>query len=348
VWPYIITFVAVAVFPLLLAGYAGRLAVLAMPDEKNRKKAHWIVWGLAGLGVVVFGVSQVLAFRADTARDVTDNIRNVQEESFRGQVLADLSNLIGEPNSKKMREDAISLKAKIATDSQSAPDDTPKTHHTVAPTNRVADQSHNAPQAPLVPLPAVVPVPVRSDDPRQLADTLPLACPPAGTVKPTSWQIGISTLDRLHDYYFPVRVPQYRDERTNPIPPLLRGGFDAELNTISGSLLNAHYTKLADALFAEVSSYAPRADALKTAEGDVHIEELALAINRDLSNGSNVISIGFSSFTPNKHFIANTYETVAVEKLTRTNKEAIAEFDKLANRAVEEACPRALHKFVAP
>jgi hypothetical protein len=107
-WPYILTFIAVAVFPLALAGYGGHLATLALPENsKARRRALVIVWSLAVSGVVLFGVSQILSYRTDKGRDGRD-------ESFRRDVLRKLQAIIDEPNSAKRKEDAGALKASIA------------------------------------------------------------------------------------------------------------------------------------------------------------------------------------------------------------------------------------------
>jgi hypothetical protein len=67
---YVIGFVAVALFPLALAGYGGHLATLAITDPKKQKRAIAIVWALAILGVVFAGLQQWQAYHADKEHDV--------------------------------------------------------------------------------------------------------------------------------------------------------------------------------------------------------------------------------------------------------------------------------------
>jgi hypothetical protein len=110
-WPYIITFVAVALFPLALAGYGGHLATLALSEgSRAKKKALAIVWGLAIAGILLFGLSQKIAYNADNARDSKDN-------SFRNDVLSKLQKIIDEPDAVKRKEKAGALKATVQTTS---------------------------------------------------------------------------------------------------------------------------------------------------------------------------------------------------------------------------------------
>ncbi|HEU5352085.1 MAG TPA: hypothetical protein VFU55_10850 [Terracidiphilus sp.] len=106
-WPYAVTFIAVAVFPLALAGYGGHLATLALGDGSSRKKiALAIVWGLATCGVIVFGISQIMSYTASTQQ------QNV-EMQFRDAVLSRLGAIASEPDEAKRKEAANSLKAVV-------------------------------------------------------------------------------------------------------------------------------------------------------------------------------------------------------------------------------------------
>jgi hypothetical protein len=115
--PYILTFAAVAVLPLLLAGYGGHLATIALRDSEKRK-ALLIVWVLALGGVVLFGVTQVLAYRSDKKRDEKDG-------GFRTGVLMMLQRIIDEPDTAKKKEAAVAFKDSLtdakAIDSKAAP-----------------------------------------------------------------------------------------------------------------------------------------------------------------------------------------------------------------------------------
>jgi hypothetical protein len=44
-WPYILTTIAVAAFPLALAGYGGHLATLALPERSKKKRMAWLLCG---------------------------------------------------------------------------------------------------------------------------------------------------------------------------------------------------------------------------------------------------------------------------------------------------------------
>jgi hypothetical protein len=71
VLPYIVSFLGLALFPLALGGYGGHLATLALPEGTKRKRALWLVWGLASLGVLFAGLQQIEAFRSDKEHDST-------------------------------------------------------------------------------------------------------------------------------------------------------------------------------------------------------------------------------------------------------------------------------------
>ena len=86
-WPYILSFLAGAFFPLALAGYGGHLAAIALPDDpKRRRNALIIVWTLAGAGVLISGVQQITSFSADHKKETEDT-------TFRDSVGKKLDNL---------------------------------------------------------------------------------------------------------------------------------------------------------------------------------------------------------------------------------------------------------------
>jgi hypothetical protein len=102
-WPYIFTTIAVAVFPLALAGYGGHLATLALEDKPIKKRnALFIVWSLAIGGIVLFALSQCVAYKTDTEKENTDKI-------FRTTVLGSLTQIIQEPERDKQRQYAEQL-----------------------------------------------------------------------------------------------------------------------------------------------------------------------------------------------------------------------------------------------
>lgn len=105
---YVLTFIAVSVFPLLLAGYGGHLATLALEkDPKARRNALTIVWVLALFGVILFGVTQVVTYRGDKARTKEDG-------DFRKDVLGKLQHIIEEPDVAQRKVAATSLMASIS------------------------------------------------------------------------------------------------------------------------------------------------------------------------------------------------------------------------------------------
>jgi uncharacterized membrane protein len=61
---YVISFLAVAAVPLAVAGYGGHLAAKVL-EGNERRRALAIVWVLAALGVLLSGVQQMMAYRAD-------------------------------------------------------------------------------------------------------------------------------------------------------------------------------------------------------------------------------------------------------------------------------------------
>lgn len=108
-WPYVLTFIAVAVFPLALGGYGGHLATLALPKGSTQKrKAITIVWFLAIVGILLFGASQISTYRADKSRDRRD-------EDFRTDVNGKLKHITDEADCEKRKQEANDLKASIKT-----------------------------------------------------------------------------------------------------------------------------------------------------------------------------------------------------------------------------------------
>jgi hypothetical protein len=111
--PYVLTTIAVAFFPLALAGYGGHLAAIALPDSRGRRKALMIVWGLAIVGVLLFTVIQVMAYRSDKGHEVADHTRDDGENTFRQSVLGQLQAIRREPDPGKKKSDAASLESSV-------------------------------------------------------------------------------------------------------------------------------------------------------------------------------------------------------------------------------------------
>jgi hypothetical protein len=59
---YFINFLAVAAIPLAIGGYGAHLAAKILKSP-GRRKALSVIWLLAGLGVLLSGVQQVLIRR---------------------------------------------------------------------------------------------------------------------------------------------------------------------------------------------------------------------------------------------------------------------------------------------
>ena len=81
---YLINFLAVAAIPLAIGRYGAHLAakILGSPE---RRKALSVIWLLAGLGVLLSGVQQVLIYRSDRAMERRQV--SLQEKSERDQQL---------------------------------------------------------------------------------------------------------------------------------------------------------------------------------------------------------------------------------------------------------------------
>lgn len=109
-WPYVLTTIAVAVFPLALAGYGGHLATIALADPKKRRIAKIVTWSLAICGIALFIASQVAAAHSD-------KIKDAENEAFKSKVLEGLTAIIKEPDRAKQRAQAVSLADSIKSQS---------------------------------------------------------------------------------------------------------------------------------------------------------------------------------------------------------------------------------------
>ena len=112
-WSYILTTIAVALFPLALAGYGGHLAAIALPDSPGRRKALIIVWGLAIAGVLLFASTQVTAYRSDKRHEEADKARDAAEGAFRHSVLERLQGIVSEPDADKKKAAVASLESSV-------------------------------------------------------------------------------------------------------------------------------------------------------------------------------------------------------------------------------------------
>lgn len=81
---YLINFLAVAAIPLAIGGYGAHLAAKIL-DSPERRKALSVIWILAGLGVLLSGLQQVLIYRSDRAMELRQV--SLQEKSERDQQL---------------------------------------------------------------------------------------------------------------------------------------------------------------------------------------------------------------------------------------------------------------------
>jgi hypothetical protein len=103
---YIINFLAVAAFPLAIAGYGGHLAAKVL-DKVDRKRALCVVWTLAVLGVVLSGVQQVLVYRSRRADDFREAARAAMDEKDRQQLQLELRTTLQRQDYLRTELDAI-------------------------------------------------------------------------------------------------------------------------------------------------------------------------------------------------------------------------------------------------
>jgi hypothetical protein len=98
---YIVNLLAVAVFPLVLAGYGGHLATLALPDSRDQRRAKLVVWGLALAGVLFSALQQAEAYRSDKEHDEKQAIlqskldTSLQKQEYARGQLDSISVMIG-------------------------------------------------------------------------------------------------------------------------------------------------------------------------------------------------------------------------------------------------------------
>ena len=93
---YIVSFLAIALFPFALAAYGGHLAAKVL-DEKDRWTAFLIVWTLASLGVIMAGLQQYMVYRSDQANEVRQGKSENEAKDLNNEVhnlKTDTSNLI--------------------------------------------------------------------------------------------------------------------------------------------------------------------------------------------------------------------------------------------------------------
>jgi DNA-binding transcriptional MerR regulator len=66
---YFISFLAVAAIPLAIGGYGAHLAARIL-ESPERRKALSVIWLLAGTGVLLSGVQQILTHRSDREQEL--------------------------------------------------------------------------------------------------------------------------------------------------------------------------------------------------------------------------------------------------------------------------------------
>jgi hypothetical protein len=86
---YIISFFAVAVFPLALAALGGHLAALVL-DGKKKRNMLFLVWLLAILGVLAAVGQQVYSFRSDSVRDRDQASMQVKQNAMQADLQTSL------------------------------------------------------------------------------------------------------------------------------------------------------------------------------------------------------------------------------------------------------------------
>jgi hypothetical protein len=238
-WPYILNVIAVAIFPLALAGIGGHLATLALPENTNARR-NWKlgIWAIAIIGVVLFGVSQEEAYRADQARDA-------KVETFQAKVLERLSDIANEPSRSKRQEAVREVAASLAKITPSVP----VSAHTV-----------KSIPAPVVPVgkdnPTSPPMPAPDDSP---TPSTIAACPTAGKLA-MLWHISIS------DNGAPNFTYDINPSVKQSLHPALSGLIQVEDQSPLNSAGMLDYKNLVK----ELTTLVPKAQPIETAKGAVY------------------------------------------------------------------------------
>lgn len=110
---HVLSFLAMALFPLALAGYGGHLAGKALNDKKKRRIALLIVWGLASGGVVASAFFELLGSRQESRRIEEDKQKDTAQSHFQVTVLSQLGQIEAETDKAKRKEDATRLAAVV-------------------------------------------------------------------------------------------------------------------------------------------------------------------------------------------------------------------------------------------
>jgi hypothetical protein len=103
---YLINFLAVAALPLAIAGYGGHLAAKLL-DKTDRKRALYVVWTLAVLGVLLSGVQQVFVYRSRKADDVRQAALTAKDAKARQELQEDLNRTLQREDYLRTELDAI-------------------------------------------------------------------------------------------------------------------------------------------------------------------------------------------------------------------------------------------------
>jgi len=113
---YFLNLLSGALVPLLLAAIGAHLA--APPIAGKRRRIVIVIWGLTAAGIVIFGVSQYLAYRADKNHAAEDKEFHTETaanlKALRNDVDSRLDQILQEKNLEKVRQDAEQLKAELA------------------------------------------------------------------------------------------------------------------------------------------------------------------------------------------------------------------------------------------
>lgn len=121
-WTYVLTFLGSAVCPLWLAAYSANLAIVGFPSRSlKRRNALWCIWSLAIVGIVIFGVLEILAYRSDQTRN-----RGVQ--AFQTETSRRLQVLIDAPASVERTRAAQALQATLDSRPRVSPTVLPQAH----------------------------------------------------------------------------------------------------------------------------------------------------------------------------------------------------------------------------
>jgi len=321
-------FLAVAVVPLVLAGLGGHLATLALPENGTiRRRWKIAIWAIALVGVGLFGLSQIMAYHADTDRQNKD-------DEFRNTVLSSLGNLAKEPSKTKREADVKALEATINA--------TPRLG---VPTNPVTPPPIRTTQEPTTsslpsPNPAnVSPVPSSSQPVTQPDENAPVVCPPPGIIRSKEWRL-LDTRNVPPSMHFdPFQFDSQIALEGISLHPFLR----SRIHSPQPKLDEAHI-KDAQILFTEIQSRFAKPKSLSSNEGIISISETAFSVQRSFVRNTGSILVVFNRAS-NGEGMENRSEDIPMSSFSSRGNSIIASFDALSKQLTDGVCEAALRQY---